>query len=227
MSVLQSTISKVASYCRGVNTARFSVSPYLGRQSLEEKLGIQAKPKKPITPFLRYLRMIRSELIREKPDIKVTEIAKIGSERWKNIDAKTFSVLKQEYDSDVEKYQRDIKEYDLRLSPEIKEKLLMEKANMKMRKEKHDLKKKRASLGCPKRPPNTFLLFLKEHVSERGSSTYSEWVSNLGKKWKELSEEQKAPYLELQKKKLEEYKAKKAKWEKDMESKGFNKALKI
>ncbi|CAG2057604.1 unnamed protein product [Timema podura] len=42
------------------------------KQTLEEKLGIPVKPKKPLTPFFRFMVQIRPKVVQQHPDARVT-----------------------------------------------------------------------------------------------------------------------------------------------------------
>nr|CAD7198384.1 unnamed protein product [Timema douglasi] len=42
------------------------------KQTLEEKLGIPVKPKKPLTPFFRFMGQIRPTVVQQHPGAKVT-----------------------------------------------------------------------------------------------------------------------------------------------------------
>jgi len=42
------------------------------KKSVEEKLGLPLKPKKPLTPYFRFMAQIRPVLIQKNPQAKVT-----------------------------------------------------------------------------------------------------------------------------------------------------------
>lgn len=221
MAVLQSTILKFSSYCRCITIARFTTSTYCNKQSLEEKLGLTPRPKKPTTPFFRFIANIKPEVLQQQPNIKPTELAKIAAERWKKIDENSKDDLKKQYEKDLLRYQVERKEYEQNLSPSDRDMITLEKENKKLRKEKDKLKKRKEELGRPKKPAPPFILFMKSQLTERGNSAFKEWFSRLAKGWNSLPEQEKAPYLERHRREMEEYKRKLSKWEKDMIRQGF------
>ena len=42
------------------------------KQSIEKSIGIPEKPKKPLTPYFRYLEKIRPGLVKDNPNVKIT-----------------------------------------------------------------------------------------------------------------------------------------------------------
>uniref|UniRef100_T1IEZ5 HMG box domain-containing protein n=1 Tax=Rhodnius prolixus TaxID=13249 RepID=T1IEZ5_RHOPR len=141
MTLLQSAVLKFSSYCRCVATARFTTSTYCNKQSLEEKLGLNPKPRKPVTPFFRFIASIRPEILQQQPNMKPTEIVKVAAERWKKADENTKDNLKKLYDQDVLKYLSELKQYEQNLSPGDRDMITLEKESLKLRKERGKLKK--------------------------------------------------------------------------------------
>ncbi|XP_073991550.1 transcription factor A, mitochondrial-like isoform X2 [Rhodnius prolixus] len=225
MTLLQSAVLKFSSYCRCVATARFTTSTYCNKQSLEEKLGLNPKPRKPVTPFFRFIASIRPEILQQQPNMKPTEIVKVAAERWKKADENTKDNLKKLYDQDVLKYLSELKQYEQNLSPGDRDMITLEKESLKLRKERGKLKKRREELGRPRKPTPPFLLFLQSQVSKRGTTSYKEWIASITNAWKSLSQEDKAPYFEKHKKEMEEFKTKLEKWEKEMVTQGLGSVI--
>jgi hypothetical protein len=42
------------------------------KQSLEEKIGLPEKPKRPMTPYFRFMAEVRPALMKNNPNVKVT-----------------------------------------------------------------------------------------------------------------------------------------------------------
>lgn len=51
------------------------------------------KPKRPLSSFFVWFNENREAIRRENPDVKITEIAKIGGKLWKEIGDKDVSIL--------------------------------------------------------------------------------------------------------------------------------------
>lgn len=68
-------------------------------------LNIPEKPKKPLSPYLRYLNEIRSAVVKENPSLNNRDILKKCAEFWSTIS----EVKKKQY---VEAYQKEVEEYD-------------------------------------------------------------------------------------------------------------------
>lgn len=47
-------------------------SSNLHKQTIYEKLNLPAKPKKPLTPYFKFLSQARPALVREYPEAKIT-----------------------------------------------------------------------------------------------------------------------------------------------------------
>lgn len=61
------------------------------RQSLEEKLDIPAKPKRPLTPYFKFMAKIRPELKKENPNANAVDIVREISKRWEKVEPKVFT----------------------------------------------------------------------------------------------------------------------------------------
>ena len=89
----------------------------LSATSLEEKLG---KPKKPLTPFFRYLSENRVKLHNENPQLKPIEVVKLCAKQYATIDPAQKTKYQDEYIKDQEEYIRKRTVYDNKLTDEQK-----------------------------------------------------------------------------------------------------------
>ncbi|XP_014246786.1 transcription factor A, mitochondrial [Cimex lectularius] len=204
-----------------------SCVPNMAKVTLEEKLGIVPKPKKPLSPFFQYAISTRPEIAKENPNMHLIEMTKLISEKWKLIDEATKSKLMDKYKLELEKYQSLCKEYDEKLSTSDKEKLLQAKLDIKIAKHKKLLRKKRNDLGCPKKPVPPYFIFSLEKASERGSLPSAEWQKRLGKMWEELPDSAKKKYTDKYKSDWEMYKKKLNQWEQQMIKEGNTDVVRI
>uniref|UniRef100_A0A0A9XF38 Transcription factor A, mitochondrial n=1 Tax=Lygus hesperus TaxID=30085 RepID=A0A0A9XF38_LYGHE len=159
------------SYHRAITCHRISSSPQSRRITLEDKIGIRPKPKRPMSAFLKFSsNIVRPNLIKDNPSLPITQVTKIAAERWKSVDDDTKKKLAKEYQDEMVGYRAAMVEYLKELST-VDSKLL-EKHDPKLRKEKLALKKKRFELGCPKRPLTAYLSYLQTRRSEQGNVPY-------------------------------------------------------
>ena len=68
-------------------------------------------PKRPLTAFFLFKERVFSDTKKANPDSKVTEITKIISERWNNMDDTEKSEYEAMYNKAREIYQRDFEAY--------------------------------------------------------------------------------------------------------------------
>lgn len=59
---------------------------YTSRRSAEEKLGIE-KPKRPLTPFFKFMSQMRPALLAKNPGITSKEAIAWSSKHWQELDA--------------------------------------------------------------------------------------------------------------------------------------------
>lgn len=186
------------------------------KKSVEEKLGLPQKPKKPLTPYFRFMAQIRPVLIQKNPQAKVTDIVKISAQEWEKADITVREQLQADYKREMAEFLAAQVKYDQMLTNEQREEIKKAKKDIAESKEKRLLKKKMKELGRPKRPLSPFLLFLYENKDGRGTQSFRDWQLSMGDKWEKLSEQQKSQYFTQYKKELEEYKHDIQVWEEKM-----------
>lgn len=86
--------------------------------SLEEKLGIPARPKKPLTPYFRYLVANRSKLQNENPDLKSFQIVQLCAKKYADIDPALKETYQKEFSSEQDDYIRKRAAYEKNLTTE-------------------------------------------------------------------------------------------------------------
>uniref|UniRef100_A0A0A9WJY4 Transcription factor A, mitochondrial n=1 Tax=Lygus hesperus TaxID=30085 RepID=A0A0A9WJY4_LYGHE len=207
------------SYHRAITCHRISSSPQSRRITLEDKIGIRPKPKRPMSAFLKFSsNIVRPNLIKDNPSLPITQVTKIAAERWKSVDDDTKKKLAKEYQDEMVGYRAAMVEYLKELST-VDSKLL-EKHDPKLRKEKLALKKKRFELGCPKRPLTAYLSYLQTRRSEQGNVPYKDWVSKMAEVWKNLDASEKAKYVQRYEHDKAAFVQQMAAWEKKMRDSG-------
>nr|CAD7570606.1 unnamed protein product [Timema californicum] len=74
------------------------------KQTLEEKLGIPVKPKKPLTPFFRFMGQIRPMVVQQHPSARVTDHTKIIAQQWKNLEPPAKQKFEEEFKKEMIHY---------------------------------------------------------------------------------------------------------------------------
>ncbi|KAK2586896.1 hypothetical protein KPH14_009833 [Odynerus spinipes] len=190
------------------------------KKSIEENL-LPKKPKKPLTPFFKYLQIMRPDIITEFPQYKTTEIVKKISEKWVTEDPGYKLKLHQEYDTEYKEYMKKILEYEKSITPEQRAELLVIEEKIRAEAEKAARKRNLESLGKPKKPPSAFLLFIKEMIkTKENDCSIQDFIKGLSSQWKTMSEEDRKKYCIDASKLMDVYLKQKTEWEQNMIQKG-------
>ncbi|XP_021920824.1 transcription factor A, mitochondrial isoform X1 [Zootermopsis nevadensis] len=186
------------------------------KKSLEEKLGLPPKPKKPLTPYFRFMVQIRPNLVQKNPQAKVTDIVKLTAQEWEKADITVRQKLEADYKREMVDFTAAQVKYNKMLTDEQREEIKLAKIDIAESKEKRMLKKKMKELGKPKKPLSAFLLFMNERKDRRGTQPFRDWQVAMGNEWENLPEEEKSQYLTQYKKASEGYKHEIQIWEEKM-----------
>ncbi|XP_055386504.1 uncharacterized protein LOC129615367 [Condylostylus longicornis] len=189
------------------------------KTSLEEKIGLPPKPKKPLTPYFRFMKKMRDSVTAENPNAKAHEIVKILASKWENLDEINKKKLQEEYKKDQISYLETRTKYDSKVTDEQRGELKQLKQELADAKQKRAMRKRIKDLGKPKKPASAFLRFLKHERSatpQGPNQTYKEWHKKTVEKWARLSDVEKEPFVKESGKELEAYKKSIAKWEEKM-----------
>lgn len=229
MTVIQNVIARLSNVTcvtnyryNIVNRISTSVFQYTPKQSVEEKLGIKPRPKRPYTPFLRFSLQQRTSVIQQNPQANQKDILKLIAEEWKNVDESVKSQLQAQFKKEWLKYLEDCKEYDKLLSPVDREEIAKAKEEAKTVKEKRILRKTKKDLGCPKKPGSSYVYFMKSKLPERGDTPFKEFQQKIKAEWEKLPELQKDRFEQLYKKDMEDYREKMSLWTKKMNEEGHS-----
>ncbi|XP_026463686.1 ARS-binding factor 2, mitochondrial-like [Ctenocephalides felis] len=202
---------------RNLGSPLFFQNADYAKKSIEEKLGYAEKPKRPLTPFFRFVGQIREQLKKENPTASTMDISKLASVKWEKAEPHVKSKLEEEYKKDQLVYIKQKVEYDKNLTEEQKEDIKQFKANQQEEKLKRDLKKQKRELGKPKKPISSFISFMKaQEPIHRGNLSFREWQVKAGELWLKLDPNVKAKILMKAKEDLDEYTKKLSEWEESM-----------
>ncbi|XP_064550441.1 transcription factor A, mitochondrial isoform X2 [Drosophila montana] len=214
-SLIGSLINKV----RPLAAASLSNSSALRSKSLEEKIGLPPRPKKPLTPYFRFMREMRPKMLEKDPKIATIEVVRQLSKSWVDVDPKLKERLQSEYKKDQELYLEQRTKYDATLTDQQRAEIKQMKQDINDAKERKQLRKRVKELGRPKKPASAFLRFVaseRTNTPQTPNQTYREWHQKTTAKWTRLSDEEKAVYLRESRKELDQYKKNISIWEEKM-----------
>lgn len=110
-------------------------------RQLLDKLNIPQRPKKPLTPYFKFLSQYRETVKKDNPGLKITEIAKKCSAVWKSLPDSEKVNYEKQYKEELEGYTSKYLAYESQLTPEqrsalqiAKEEKLKENKKRKLRK---------------------------------------------------------------------------------------------
>lgn len=90
-------------------------------KTVEERLGLPLRPKKPLTPYFRYLLSIRPEIAKSNPQMKAIDVVTLCAKKWLDVDEATKKKLNDEYQKEKIGYLQVRTDYDKKLTEEQKE----------------------------------------------------------------------------------------------------------
>ena len=112
-------------------------------KNVEEKLALPIKPKKPLTPYFRFLRENRAQFVKQNPKLAVPDIIRQLAKKWENVDDQIKANYASDFKTDQIKYVEERAKYDSKLTEEQKDEIRMLKQEVVESKEKRALKKVR------------------------------------------------------------------------------------
>ncbi|CAK9143191.1 unnamed protein product [Ilex paraguariensis] len=182
----------------------------------KKKKGCPEK-KRPSPPYVLWCKDQWNEVKKANPDAEFKEISNILGVKWKTVGAEEKKPYEERYRAEKEVYLKIIgkekrENEAMRLLEEDQKQrtameLLEQYIQFKQEAEKEHKKKKEKDPLKPKHPMSAFFLF----TSHRRAALLAEnknimEISKItGEEWKNMSEKQKAPYVEMAKKNKEQY----------------------
>lgn len=194
---------------RPLAAASISHSSVHQSKTLEERVGAPPRPKKPLTPYFRFMRDMRPKLIDQDPKISQIEIVQELSRKWATVDPQLKQKLQSEYKKEQEIYVAQRTKYDAKLTDEQRSNIKQLKQELLDAKERKQLRKRVKELGRPKKPASAFLRFVaseRTNTPQTSQQTYREWHQKATAKWSRLSDDEKAVFLSESRKELDQYK---------------------
>lgn len=116
-------------------------------KTLEEKLKLPQKPKRPVNTYFRFVAITRPQLIQGNPKLSVTEIIKACAIRWANANDDLKKKLADDYAKDKQQYLNQQARYKKGLTTAQKEIIQAAKQDVLESKEKRAVKKVERTFG--------------------------------------------------------------------------------
>ncbi|XP_039495999.1 transcription factor A, mitochondrial isoform X1 [Drosophila santomea] len=204
---------------RPLAAASISNTPVVPSKTLEEQVGLPPRPKKPLTPYFRFMREQRPKLKAANPQITTVEVVRQLSKSWSDVDAQLKERLQAEFKRDQQIYLEQRTKYDATLTEEQRAEIKQLKQDIVEAKERRQLRKRVKELGRPKKPASAFLRFIaseRTNTPQGAKQTYREWHQKTTAKWTRLSDSEKEVYMQESRQEMELYRKSISVWEEKM-----------
>ncbi|CAH2007233.1 unnamed protein product [Acanthoscelides obtectus] len=212
-----------------VNTAVLNLRSHASAVTATEKLkglNIPDKPKRPLSPYLRFVENYKHSVLKENPDIKITEVVKKCAEKWNSMSEEEKQKYKENYKIESEKYSQTISDYNKSLTNEQIQALKEIALEKKTKKQKRKMKKLCKDTNKPKRPLLPLTMYMME-VCQMSNIPLKELMKDpdIRKKWESLPESDRKRYEEVYQRKKAKYDQDLLEWEKIMIEDGHQNAV--
>ncbi|CAH2043408.1 unnamed protein product, partial [Iphiclides podalirius] len=182
------------------------------KKSAEAKLGIE-KPKRPLTPFFKFMTQMRPALLAKNPGISSKEAIAWTSKHWQQLDTETKTQMVKEYEKDLEDYKKIKAMYEASLTEQQKEDIKRVKAEMAASKEKRKLKAELKELGKPKKPMSSYFLFTQTKKDLFKGNEMKEYQEKIKADWLTLPDSERIKFEKQAQTLMEKYKKDLEAWE--------------
>ncbi|XP_044253829.1 transcription factor A, mitochondrial [Tribolium madens] len=184
-----------------------------------KELKLPDKPKRPLTPYLKFVRDHRQDILKENPNLKMTQVTSQCATHWKTADPSLKAKYQNEFKIEMEEYARRYLQYTESLTDEQREALKEYNQEVKKSRVKREKRKMLRENDKPKRPVGAYLLYLMDQVKTQ-NKTIPELMKELKGEWAELPNEKKSKYVEAAEKAKKQYDQELKKWELKMVEEG-------
>lgn len=160
-------------------------------------VNLPEKPKKPVTPWISFVRERKDEVLRRKAKMTAAELAVILAREWKQMDKTKYE---QEYKAQQEQYKNLIEHYQTSLTADQLDLLEFQKNAKREAKASKLLRK----THLPVLPRNAANFYCQERSKQNDFKEQLKYkksaqlFSEIFKEYKGLSDDEKAKYIEMQ-----------------------------
>lgn len=177
--------------------ARASKMQKMDITSLEPDINLPQRPKRPITPWLAFVRDKKDDVLKQKDKMTAAELAVVLAKEWKQTDKSRYQ---EEYDRQQQDYHRKLEEYNNSLTEEHRDYLVLQKKFNREHKAEKQLRKTKPPV-LPRNPANLYCQERSKHADVKDQMKHrkpANVFSDIFKEYRELSECEKKKYLEMQ-----------------------------
>ncbi|XP_047521811.1 transcription factor A, mitochondrial [Pieris napi] len=189
------------------------------KKTAEERLGIE-KPKRPLTPFFKFMAQMRPALLAKNPSISSKEAISWTSKHWQQLDIETKTQMTKEYEKDLEDYKKIKELYQSSLTEQQKEDIKKLKDEMAAAKEKRKLKAEYKELGRPKKSMSSYILYMMSRKDTSQANDFKSYQEKVKADWLQLPESERKKYEKQAQEQMNKYKKDLEGWEMKMISIG-------
>ncbi|NXL30239.1 TFAM factor, partial [Glaucidium brasilianum] len=130
-------------------------------------------------------------------EMSVVDLMKSIAGAWKVLPVSQKEVYVEATKTDWKRYEKQLATYKAQLTPAQAEALREERRIQQARRRLIKTRRELSVLGKPKRPRNSFNIFVAEHFKESEGISPTAKMKQLFDGWQKLSDSQKQPYLQL------------------------------
>ncbi|XP_070544307.1 transcription factor A, mitochondrial-like isoform X2 [Ptychodera flava] len=179
------------------------------------------KPKRPLSPFLKYLRENREYFESSNPGTGYRKIVEIAGEEWRSMPEDEKKPYEDEFKAAFAQYKEEEKEFLAGLTEEQLDAMKEHLGEKKKSLVKKRLAKRKVKLGRPKR----FIPAVGFYIRDKLNEASKEGISNQERKdmfarvsleWKNVPDYEKQPYIEMSENDRKRYEEEMAVWEERM-----------
>ncbi|XP_013112646.2 transcription factor A, mitochondrial isoform X1 [Stomoxys calcitrans] len=187
--------------------------------TIEEKVGLPIRPKKPLTPYFRFMKELRPKIVASNPKMSLVDIVRQVSKKWESADPSLKQRLQEEYKKEQQEYVEKRTKYESKITDEQRNQIKELKQEKVEAKERRMMRRRIKDLGRPKKPASAFIRFIaKERIRtpQTAQQTFREWHQAATQRWSVLSPTEKEIYMQESRKDFETYRKEIAQWEEKM-----------
>ncbi|XP_051273137.1 transcription factor A, mitochondrial [Dicentrarchus labrax] len=154
-------------------------------------------PKKPLNVFIRYVQQQRPILTRQNPEMKSTDILSKIAQQWRVMSPEQKEPFMEAYVRDMSLFKVELERYWAESTPEMRQKLTLEKMEKSAKIAARRKKLEKGRLGHPKRTRSAVNIYMSEHFEDGRGTTTTEKMGSLMENWKNMPSHEKEVYLQL------------------------------
>lgn len=130
----------------------------------------------------------------DNPKLSYKDLRVTIAEKWKSMQADEKDVFSVSYKNDMDKYTREIHEYNSALTEDDIQRAQEELTKIEDKKQIKLIKERAQELNKPKRPSTPFFKFMHRKSDRQPGESSTGYVKRMTEKWHSLSETERSKY---------------------------------